>query len=573
MMKLKDLSKKVTERATDIQESSKVNKAISKATDALINDPEKAFDAAKGAFDATSAAIKGIPGGISSVSTAIGGLSLSSIKSFASGIFGRAVSKITSLAFKYFNPAEAVKSLTEAVLREQANQLSIKKRLEALRASLETQAVEAGAKEVQRFSTGLCNRNQDGFVTAVVDGVVDKMDPTNMGQVGVDNQDLKESAQQALDVAANSDANPWADDDTSIWESIQEGEVEKKPSLLARLVDAATTTVLEEGRAAVKTTTDTVTSMFKPSTEEGDNKPPASIKSAIANMAGALVDGNTVAEVTKNSPKEAAEAIEKQTAPITDYLKNITNLSPDAEDGDANKSMFSKIADTTLKGLGTVEKAARDVILSDTSGLLADSSVAKAIDKAGNTMANYIGDEESGVATKALSKLCNIEENVNTSQKAVQKAIDTVATMAASEVGNAKAVEQAAVENKIVFRGGGNCCVNRAAKTIQQTQEKVISVLATAEAVGIDLDEISNTKIKEPFNTNNVAIDNTKKVNINNGEEEEDEFEDIFNLVEFKEIIAKGPIIAKILLGEDRYNKCKAMYDMSKAQENFQQAA
>lgn len=424
--------------------------------------------------------------------------------------------KIDKLSMRYFNPADTIAAMAGALKEEQDKQLAIKEKLEEERTKLEKKAVEAGEKEAKKYSTGLCNRKQDGFTTAVVDGVIDEMDPANIRQDGEENQELKklkEVAQQELDTAVNSD----------------------------------------------------------PASDSDQQNTNAKANNSTATVANSQKEGNTTAETVRNNPKEAADVVEKSTSPVTDYLKNLTTAKPDPKNPEAGTSMFSKVTNVTFAGLGAAEQSARSMVLSDNSGLLADSSVERSINRADKNIARHMGEGDSGLATQLLAGVCNIAGNANTSEESVKKSLDTAGTMTASAEGNAKAVEQAASENKLVFRSGGNCCVNRAAKTSQQTQENVVSVLATAEAVGIDLDEVSNAKIKEPSNTDNVAVDNTKK--IATVEEEEDEFEDSFDLVEFEEITAKGPVIAKILLGEERYNKCKAMYDMSKAQESSQQVA
>ena len=44
-------------------------------------------------------------------------------------------------------------------------------------------------------------------------------------------------------------------------------------------------------------------------------------------------------------------------------------------------------------------------------------------------------------------------------------------------------------------------------KECKQTEENIVSTVATAEALGVDLDDVSDAKIKEPTEIDNKAPD------------------------------------------------------------------
>jgi len=402
--------------------------------------------------------------------------------------------KLDKYGVDIFDPTKAVTTLSDSVINEQVSQQDTRNKLDTLRKSLTADMEAVDNKILRSYTTGICNRKQDAFSTAVVDGVIKDLTPDSI-------------------------KNPSGD--------IADGLNDAATKELAKL-NSTETTASED-------------------------------KSALATIAGALKDvGKDTLEALTENTGSARDTISAKTSPLTSAVSSAISSSSN------NTGAMSGILSAVKTISSNVESSAIGVIRSDLTGLLGDIATQNTIRSVGSDISTLMAEPTINEVRTELAKAAIIEANTNTTTSSVAKAIDEIATAKASEEGNAQALEQSVKENKIIWCSGrGNC--NRAAKTCQQTPKNIVSTIATAEALGVNLDTVTGAKIKEPTQADNKAIDLTKPVDPIPEDPIAAVFDETVDLVEFKELIKNGTAMAKLLLGTEKFNTCMAMLQAEEA--------
>ena len=405
--------------------------------------------------------------------------------------------KLDKYGVELFDPEDAINAISKSITEAQDSQQDIRKKLDEKRKSLTEKIKDTDHDTIKNYTTGICNRKQDGFATAVVDGVINELTP----------------------------------------ESITNPEATEGQNL-----DAA---------AASENTTNTPAE-----TEASEDK------SALATVTDALKDaGKGVFSALTGESEAAGGVVDSHTSPLTSAISDIMG-------GDAsNPSKLSAITAVATSIATKAESTALGVIKSDLTGMLGEAAVQKTVGSVGRDISELMAEPTINEVRNNIAIAAEVKDSSNTSIESIAQAIDEVATAKASEEGNVKAVEKAVSEQKLISYCSGSSGIKRVAKECKQTQENIVSTIATAEALGVNLDDVSDAKIKEPTEVDNKAPDLIKLATGETVPEDPlaEVFDDTVDLVEFKALIANGTAMAKIILGQEKFDKCMAMLQAEEA--------
>lgn len=465
--------------------------------------------------------------------------------------------KLDKYGVEMFNPTETMNSMTDSILDEQKAKLDFREKLGEFRLDAEKAAAASDNKILKKYTTGLCNRAQDGFATAIIDGVVKTMTPSDIKNP-LDGGEGAEGDNEGGEGGAGEDAPK-----KSLFDLGAEVFNCTKNIVTDAAVGALNDVANVEGaaNAANKAISDKL--------DSGYGLAPTNLDSAESKQASSLAD--KIAEATTAGVASLLAPVEKDpesgnSPGFLSKLQTAATAMSDSLTSQAGQAEGAMKADTSG---AVVEQATTNAIAKMASSLV---NLAKepSLTNLTNTMAKGYNDTIAGIGNTSQALLNTMgNEQAGGGDKSPIEPYSTNSLAAAimdsvfngaAEKGDTEAVAKAVVEEKIRFCSGCGCCC-KAAKTCSQTPADVINLTVAAEALDMDLNTVAMNDMKTPDKVSNIVEDPIAKALSDRDETEDFAGLDMeaYDLTEFKALIANGTMLAKVLLGEDEFKRCMTL--------------
>lgn len=506
-----------------------------------------------------------------------------------------ALKKVSALGVDMFNPEAVANTVRGNIEKEMKARIDLHKRLDKVRSKLEKNKATADLAILVDVASDLADRAQDTMTTAVVDGMVDTLTPESI---------------------ENPAAGEYDDLDDNFDDVFDDGESPKEEEKKG-FFDAA----LDMFDKAKDTAVDMAQSTFKEVTGGIFGTGNDNVGTAGGTAEGGTEAGAGKADETKSSEGLAAivgnllkttgglDAVDSGTGTmdaVGSFLKNATNLvtgqnplgalPDDASAGDKAKhsalggllnlasavetglTAYDSVMDTkqtaqafakTMEVMGqdltgTLRDKTIENTIASTDKSVKDASVSAIAAASKQIMGLFDGDSSANPASQSANAEANKQANTTTSEKSVFASLCSVALDTAAKFGDTAAVRQLVEEAPLSFCGAKSGCTN-AGKNAKQTTANIVNTIVTATLLDIDLDTVTKNEVKPPNRTNNIAEDDTKKIN-----KDESPFATIVtDLVEFGSMIKQGANYAKVVLGVDKQKEYSGLLEIQQQYSNI----
>lgn len=448
--------------------------------------------------------------------------------------------KLKSLGIPLHNPRKTLEVITKSVTGEQDYRQSARKELDTLRDTLEKDSRRSSESALEAYTTDLQQRSQDSFVTAVTDGMIKKLTPSEV--INPDKQAKEESKLQAIGDYAKSVSGGLLDGmKGEDFAAIASGDIPENSSLMGKMLSGEKLGLADLDANDIKTiakTTDNalgpIVNMAKnalgmPPTPPGEPGFLSSVTSVISDHADTIVDFNSVV----GDP----------------YSTNFNKAG--AAIGLLNSDMTGGLVDTSINKMISLVSPSAAEVPPTPEGQKAVAAVADA-------SVNIMNGDKPGSGNKTAG---------NCSSSSILNALTTSSAERNCKAGNADYFLEAAVNNSMAWFPGPSAC-KETAQNMSQTKQNIDALKTGAAALNVDLDTVNNAEIKLPSKASNIyeedyLVDNRPLPSGDTRGSTPDI--KVIDIHAFNQMTKNGTLLARDILDNDTYCKCCAISKQTKA--------
>lgn len=479
-----------------------------------------------------------------------------------------AANKLSSLGVNVFNPLTAINTLKSSINTEHLGRLDTRNKLASLRGTLEKSMASSDLKSLAGYTTGLQNKAQDAFVTAVTDGIIKEMNPKNI--------------KNPIDDSSSANANSG--------EQSKNGLLDTALSVLGSAkdiaVDASSKTFMSIGNEnSSASMTNNISNLLN-----GGSVNPLTAKPEEAKAAKGLLD-NISCSFTNIAAAAISPAIEnKENANDSGFLSNLTsslsglskqiigaNSAPENNTATSSNSGFFKSAMNLINSdlSGTLSEKNTENMITSMTPSIASVASNTAIDSVVGALGSAwesVGGQKSPSNDEIYNTIYDGDDPDSIPQTkppgawtstSVMKGLAEVGIAKACASGDSTALVKSILENKTTSNSAETNC-KAAVKSCTQTPDNVKNILISANVLSLELNTVTSANIKTPTETSNVSKDQTKKVSqppINNIAATMN----TVDLTEYASLSSKGTTLSKAVLGIQVDKKCAGFITSAKS--------